>query len=1287
MGSRRNENDTNSRVRRVLALTLLAGSIGFLCLTAGASAAQTHLFIENFGGASAPVFHEFKDLALDPANQELLTVERANVSGAGNIRRFNLNGEAVSFSGLGENTIDGKKGPGGKACPEEPASCDATPQEGLNFGESIKGSDSSTTQIAVDHSGALTSGDIYITQHENHLVDIFSSDGDYLGQITGAGPTEFGSNEEPSGVAVGPQGELFVAGWISGKIFTYTQAGIPHSPLQNSDNTRTLLAQSTIYNLAFGSSSLFAVGSGVKNLNPTSGALQYSLDPNAKKIAFDPTTNSLFVADAFSFSPLGLVNEYAGQTLLSRRGLNASALAYDGEAERLYIAPTGLSPEDPEDLHETLKVYGPRVAVPDVASLPAEVTGETSLRIRGTVNPEGSPIEECAFEYGTSNGYGNSVPCSEPGVAEIGNGKEAVEVHADLSGLQKETTYHFRLKAANANAVAYPNDESAIPVSTDETARTPGKPNLKAGWAMNVGLNEAALKATINPENAETKYRFEWGSTDHYGEATAERVLAPGRDTEDHTVGLVLHGLVPGSTYHYRVVAVNSIGSSPGADQSFTTFRTPQPESACPANEAFRLGRASFLSDCRAYEMVSPVDKNHGDIVTLNNTNLYPAGLDQASTSGSGLAYAAATAFGSAQAAPFNSQYVASRTEDGWTTHDVSPLRERLLYSNLGSFETEFKAFSPDLCEAWLEPETEPKLTADAVTGYPNIYRRHDEECGGPSFEAVTTVKPPHLTPVEYGTANNQALEFQGASADGSKALYAAPDNLTENAPRPPSDERELYLAEGDRTTFVCVLPNGLTVAEHCSAGSDSQAGTGPLRRASLFNAISVNGQRVFWSDASLVPGRVYVRENPTAKQSKVAAGKCTQTTLACTIAISAAAEQEEGTHASVFWGAADDGSVAIFTTGNGLYEFDVDAGTTARLARGAVGVMGMSEDAKWIYFASTEALGGPNAEGNSAVSGKVNLYLLHGGATRFIASLSAKEGELGLDTPTPISPVPVSRVSRVSPDGRNAVFMTQAKQPGVENADAETDTADAEVYIYDAEAQRLHCVSCNPTGARPLGIVLRGGYRAAGAIPAWATTLYAPRPLSADGRRVFFESADALVPGDTNGVTDVYEWEAAGAGTCSETAPSFSAPNGGCLSLISSGQSPLASHFVDAGPSGGDVFISTLESLVAWDPGLVDIYDARVDGGFPPPPAVPAQCEGESCLPAAQAPNDQTPTSAAFSGPGNVKQESASSKCPKGKRRSAGKGVHARCTKPAKRHHGKRHHPVSHAGRERKAR
>jgi hypothetical protein len=158
---------------------------------------------------------------------------------------------------------------------------------------------------------------------------------------------------------------------------------------------------------------------------------------------------------------------------------------------------------------------------------------------------------------------------------------------------------------------------------------------------------------------------------------------------------------------------------------------------------------------------------------------------------------------------------------------------------------------------------------------------------------------------------------------------------------------------------------------------------------------------------------------------------------------------------------------------------------------------------------------------------------------------------------------------------------------------------------------------------------------QAAAFIPGWERGLYDSKALSESGR-LFFNSNDALLSRDTNETMDVYEWEPAGVGSCTEAKPSFFPANDGCIYLISTGESPFESEFWGASPDGEDVFFLTASSLVPQDPGLVDLYDARVGGGFASATAK-APCEGEACQSPPPPPAFGTPASRSYKGPGNL--------------------------------------------------
>ena len=224
-----------------------------------------------------------------------------------------------------------------------------------------------------------------------------------------------------------------------------------------------------------------------------------------------------------------------------------------------------------------------------------------------------------------------------------------------------------------------------------------------------------------------------------------------------------------------------------------------------------------------------------------------------------------------------------------------------------------------------------------------------------------------------------------------------------------------------------------------------------------------------------------------------------------------------------------------------------------------------------------------------------------------------------------------VARAPVSPPSGTTVLFTSQAQLTSYANAGFD------ELYLYEATSGRLTCVSCNPSGAPATSAAyLTGNQLSLGGEPRNA---FLTRNLSDDGSRVFFQTKEALVPQDTNEQTDVYEWEregAGGAGGCSRSSASFNAGSGGCLYLISTGESADQSYFGDASADGGDVFFFTRQPLVGQDQDdNDDLYDARVEGGIaaqnPPPPA---GCTGEGCLgPNGAQPVLDAPASTAFEG------------------------------------------------------
>ncbi|MGC1852003.1 MAG: hypothetical protein WA687_06145 [Solirubrobacterales bacterium] len=507
-----------------------------------------------------------------------------------------------------------------------------------------------------------------------------------------------------------------------------------------------------------------------------------------------------------------------------------------------------------------------------------------------------------------------------------------------------------------------------------------------------------------------------------------------------------------------------------------------------------------------------------------------------------------------------------------------------------------------------------------------------------------------------------------GTNADGAVTKVSA-NRATSPAPSPGApaanasaggERWRVYDRFGGELHLVSVLPGGRV--------NDSNAGVGSSWTRSLDNAVSADGSRIYWMSGSSAKegvGKIFLREHP---EQGIVAGECSEVGKACTEPVSTGIEG-----AAFYWTAAVDGLKALYSEGDALRIFDLNVGGEPQrrlIAKELEGFIGASDDLSRIYFVSREKLTG------KAIEGAPNLYLDEGGVPTYVATLG--EGDVGQVEPgASIGSVAYDygsqqrflRPSRVSADGSRAVFLSRTPLTGYDNTDAANGKADVEVFAYEPGGELL-CVSCNPSGARPSGRELRRPFWAKGQqghgvfvaawIPAPEQPLHASSIVSEDGERIFFNSNDALLPRDTNGTMDVYQWEAPGKGSCDTEDPRYFAQNGGCLDLISTGESPFEAEFWDASADGDDVFFTTESSLVPSDPGLVDLYDARVGGGFPQPIAK-EPCEGEACQSPPAPPTLPTPASRTYEGPGNFPQ--AAKRCPKGKRKVR-RGGKVRCVK-----------------------
>jgi hypothetical protein len=100
-------------------------------------------------------------------------------------------------------------------------------------------------------------------------------------------------------------------------------------------------------------------------------------------------------------------------------------------------------------------------------------------------------------------------------------------------------------------------------------------PTVTTGSSSHVADTSAVLHGTVNPSGSATTYYFQWGVTTAYGLQSVEH--SAGHGTRPVAVSTTAGTLIPGTIYHYRLVATNGAGTTVGADRAFTTAGNPPP--------------------------------------------------------------------------------------------------------------------------------------------------------------------------------------------------------------------------------------------------------------------------------------------------------------------------------------------------------------------------------------------------------------------------------------------------------------------------------------------------------------------------------------------------------------------------------------------------------------------------------------------------------------------------------------------------------------------------------------
>jgi phosphodiesterase/alkaline phosphatase D-like protein len=295
--------------------------------------------------------------------------------------------------------------------------------------------------------------------------------------------------------------------------------------------------------LTTSSSAPTAVTSSASNITPTSATLNGTVDPSGR-----PTT---------WYVEYGTSTGYGTKTAAKDAGSGTGAAAVSAPVTGLTTGRTYhfrlVATNDAGTSRGSDQTFVASAA-PTVTAKAASSVKDTSATLNGSVNPNGQATS-VYFEYGATTSYGTKTPA-----ASAGSGTSTKSVSAAVTGLAGGATYHFRLVATNASGTA---------TGADQTFTTPGRPVSQTGTPSGVSGSSATLTGTVDPAGHSTNWYFDYGTTTAYGTKTAAQNA--GSSAGARAVSFQVAGLVPATTYHFRLVATNSAGTGYGADGTFTT--------------------------------------------------------------------------------------------------------------------------------------------------------------------------------------------------------------------------------------------------------------------------------------------------------------------------------------------------------------------------------------------------------------------------------------------------------------------------------------------------------------------------------------------------------------------------------------------------------------------------------------------------------------------------------------------------------------------------------------------
>jgi hypothetical protein len=563
---------------RVFAVTVLV-LLAALALVSAAQAAITHVPDSSF---------HVKSPGKIGVDEEIGAVYiYAGGEGSYGIYKFDEEGNPWDFSATGTNKIDT---------------------------EHIQGVPQYMTvyEVSVDNSGGPNNGDIYVGrsyfgESEKEGALVFSRTGDFLA-ATGKSSTKkkFGPTENAwpaCGVTVDTKGDFYVShpnghfeylpsyidkyhptgAWILGAIpeqewpIAGTMGGPEHEPGIDQRNMCEIGVDNNgaiyMHSEYDGNRLRYYAPSKFGQDNPSFRVV----NSNTTAFSVDQLTNEVYVAENVGYGVDNRIRRYDekgnllenfGEAEIGIYPYEIGGIGFNAASSRVYVSSGPYYEIDKVTIFKG-------VVTPDVEDVEAEAD-KTTATVSATLDPIGAgDITECELEYGTgTEPYSSAAPCSpNPSGAPFTSPED---VSVSLSGLEKETTYHYRFAVTNANGTTK---------DVDRTFKTHNVADVVTEGVTGVTKSDATLHGSFTGDGNATEYWFEWTTyksptePEYEHQTSAQTTSNAGRvDVSGDIVGELTPYLPQNEPYHYRLVAKNSLGDiTRGPDQTFHSLPPDPP--------------------------------------------------------------------------------------------------------------------------------------------------------------------------------------------------------------------------------------------------------------------------------------------------------------------------------------------------------------------------------------------------------------------------------------------------------------------------------------------------------------------------------------------------------------------------------------------------------------------------------------------------------------------------------------------------------------------------------------